>query len=69
MEMNREGNKKPRLGRVNSARRIKDFFQAEKEYGFQVDSIDGSGMSRFDERLEVVLSAIRDDHPQHEIAL
>ena len=38
-------------------------------YGFKVDSIDGSGMSRFDERLEIVLSAIRDNHPQHEIAI
>ena len=55
------------IGRVNSARRIQDFVQAEKDYGFKVDSIDGSGMSRFDERLEVVLSAIRNEDPQMEI--
>ena len=57
------------VGRVNSYDRTKWWLAAGDMYGFKVDSIDGSGMSRFDERLEVVLSAIRDNHPQHEIAI
>lgn len=45
------------IGRVNSAQRV--------EYWKGIaDSIDGSGMSRFDERLEIVLSAIRNESPQ-----
>ena len=57
------------LGRVNSAQRIKDYLHAAAEYGFEIDSIDGSGMSRFDERLEVVLAAIREPDNQHKLEL
>ena len=55
------------LGRVNSAQRIQDYLHAAGEYGFQIDSIDGSGMSRFDQRLENVLAAIRNDDCQHKL--
>ena len=57
------------LGRVNSEQRIIDYRQAEKDYNFSVGSVDGSGISRFDERLNVVLSAIRDLSPQTELSI
>ena len=46
------------VGRVNGAERV-------HYWKGIADSIDGSGVSRFDERLETVLEAIRDDHPQN----
>lgn len=48
------------VGRVNAAARALG-------WNGLADSIDGSGMSRFDHMLEDVLSAIRGDHPQHEM--
>lgn len=45
------------VGRVNSAARVDN-------WRFLANSIDGSGMSRFDHMLEDVLAAIRDEHPQ-----
>ncbi len=45
------------VGRVNTASRIKNYVGI-------ADSIDGSGISRFDHMLENVLSAIRDDEKQ-----
>lgn len=50
------------VGRVNTFRR------ASRWLGL-ADSIDGSGMSRFDDRLEEVLEAIRGEHPQHALAI
>ena len=48
------------IGRVNSSERV--------EYWRGIaDSIDGSGMSRFDQRLEIVLAAIRNEDPQMEL--
>ena len=55
------------IGRVNSWDRTRWWLAAGGQYGFKVDSIDGSGMSRFDERLEIVLSAIRDEAPQMQL--
>ena len=52
------------IGRVNSWDRARWWIETGQKYGFHVDSIDGSGMSRFDERLEIVLSAIRNEDPQ-----
>jgi hypothetical protein len=57
------------IGRVNSWDRADWWIRAGELYGFTVDSVDGSGMSRFDDRLETVLSAIRDDHPQTELEI
>ena len=48
------------VGRVNTASRVRDWI------GF-ADSIDGSGISRFDHMLEDVLLKIQGKHPQHEI--
>ena len=60
---------KVHIGRVNSWDRARWWIEKGEQYGFAIDSVDGSGMSRFDERLEVVLSAIRNEDPQHKIAI
>lgn len=49
------------VGRVNTAARVRNWLGI-------ADSIDGSGISRFDHMLEDVLSMIRGDHPQKELA-
>lgn len=46
------------VGRVNTASRVRDWIGI-------ADSIDGSGISRYDHMLESVLSTIRGQHPQH----
>ena len=48
------------VGRVNTARRVRDWLDL-------ADSIDGSGISRFDHMLEETLAAIRGDHPQRQL--
>lgn len=48
------------VGRVNTAARVRDWIGL-------ADSIDGSGISRFDHMLEDVLAAIRGDHPQQQM--
>ena len=45
------------VGRVNTAARVRN-------WGELADSIDGSGISRFDHMLENVLMMIKDEHPQ-----
>lgn len=45
------------VGRVNTAARVRNWLGL-------ADSIDGSGISRFDHMLEDVLAAIRGEHPQ-----
>lgn len=45
------------VGRVNTAARVRNWLGL-------ADSIDGSGMSRFDHMLEDVLAAISGEHPQ-----
>jgi hypothetical protein len=45
------------VGRVNTPSRVEHFLGL-------ADSIDGSGISRFDHMLEPVLAAIRNEHPQ-----
>ena len=45
------------VGRVNTASRVRNWLGL-------ADSIDGSGISRFDHMLEDVLAMIRDEHPQ-----
>lgn len=45
------------VGRVNTAARVRNWLGL-------ADSIDGSGISRFDHMLEDVLAQIRDEHPQ-----
>lgn len=45
------------VGRVNTAKRVNNWLRL-------ADSIDGSGISRFDHMLEDVLSQIRGEHPQ-----
>jgi hypothetical protein len=45
------------VGRVNTAARVRNWIGL-------ADSIDGSGISRFDHMLEDVLAAIRGEHPQ-----
>jgi hypothetical protein len=45
------------VGRVNEAKRVRNWIGL-------ADSIDGSGISRFDHMLENVLSAIRGEHVQ-----
>lgn len=47
------------VGRVNTAARVRNWLGL-------ADSIDGSGMSRFDHMLEDVIAAIRGDHPQQQ---
>ena len=49
-------NKWVHVGRVNTAERVRDWFGI-------ADSIDGSGMSRYDHMLESVLSVVRGEHP------
>lgn len=46
------------VGRVNTVDRLSQWHFA--------DSIDGSGLSRFDHMLENLLEFLRDDHPQQE---
>lgn len=48
------------VGRVNTAARVRDWLGV-------ADSVDGSGISRFDHMLEDVLAMIRNEHPQHEL--
>lgn len=50
------------VGRVNTANRVRNWLGL-------ADSIDGSGISRYDHMLEDVLSQIRGDHPQHAMAV
>jgi hypothetical protein len=50
------------VGRVNTAARVRNWLGLG-------DSIDGSGMSRFDHMLEAVLEAISGDHPQQAMVL
>lgn len=50
------------VGRVNTIARVQHWLG-------MADSIDGSGVSRFDHMLEAVLEAISGDHPQQEAAL
>ena len=57
------------IGRVNSWDRARWWIEAGEKYGFTVNSCDGSGMSRFDNRLEVVLAAIREPDNQHKLEL
>lgn len=49
------------VGRVNTAARVHNWLGL-------ADSIDGSGISRYDHMLEDVLATIRGEHPQREIA-
>jgi len=53
-------NKWVHVGRVNTAKRVKNWIGL-------ADSIDGSGISRFDHMLEDVLAMIRGEHPQQEL--
>lgn len=48
------------VGRVNTADRVRGWLDL-------ADSIDGSGMSRFDHMLDDVLSIIRGEHPQRQL--
>jgi hypothetical protein len=48
------------VGRVNTAKRVENWVGV-------ADSIDGSGISRYDHMLEDVLAAIKGKHPQHAI--
>lgn len=48
------------VGRVNTAKRVRNWIGL-------ADSIDGSGISRFDHMLEDVLAQLRDEHPQQEL--
>ena len=48
------------VGRVNTASRVKNWLGL-------ADSIDGSGISKYDHMLEDVLTAINETHPQEEI--
>jgi hypothetical protein len=48
------------VGRVNTAKRVRDWVGL-------ADSIDGSGISRFDHMLEDVLSMLGGHHPQQEL--
>jgi hypothetical protein len=49
------------VGRVNTAARVRNWLGL-------ADSIDGSGLSRFDHMLEDVLAQISGDHPQRELS-
>jgi hypothetical protein len=48
------------VGRVNTVARVRNWIDL-------ADSIDGSGISRFDHMLEDVLAMIRGEHPQQEL--
>lgn len=50
------------VGRVNECKRLRNWLDI-------ADSIDGSGLSRFDHMLEDVLSMIRGEHAQHELGI
>lgn len=50
------------VGRVNTASRVKNWIGL-------ADSIDGSGISRYDHMLEDVLSMIKDERPQLELVV
>jgi len=50
------------VGRVNTAKRVRNWIGL-------ADSIDGSGISRYDHMLEDVLAAIADEHPQQALAV
>lgn len=50
------------VGRVNTPRRVRNWKAL-------ADSIDGSGISRYDHMLEEVLAEIRDEHPQQPMTL
>jgi hypothetical protein len=50
------------VGRVNTAKRVRNWVGL-------ADSIDGSGISRYDHMLEDVLATIRGEHPQHELVV
>jgi hypothetical protein len=50
------------VGRINTAARVRNWSEL-------ADSIDGSGISRFDHMLEDVLAQISGAHPQKEISL
>jgi hypothetical protein len=50
------------VGRVNEPRRLNNWLDA-------ADSIDGSGISRYDHMLEAVLKAITDTHPQTDMEI
>ena len=54
-------NKWVHVGRVNTAKRVKNWLGI-------ADSIDGSGISRYDHMLEDVLMEIRGEHPQVQMA-
>ena len=53
-------NKWVHVGRVNTASRVRNWVEL-------ADSIDGSGISRFDHMLEDVLAMIQGKHPQREL--
>ena len=48
------------VGRVNTAKRVRNWIGI-------ADSIDGSGISRYDHMLEDVLAQIKDEHPQYAV--
>jgi hypothetical protein len=50
------------VGRVNTAARVRDWIGL-------ADSIDGSGISRYDHMLEDVLAMIRGEHPQAQLEM
>jgi hypothetical protein len=50
------------VGRVNTAKRVANWVGL-------ADSIDGSGISRYDHMLEDVLAQIKGEHPQHVLAM
>ena len=50
------------VGLVNTAKRVRDWVGL-------ADSIDGSGISRFDHMLEDVMAQIADEHPQQQMAV
>ena len=50
------------VGRVNTDKRVRNWVGL-------ADSIDGSGMSRFDDRLDEVLKELAGEHPQKAMAL
>ena len=48
------------VGRVNTPQRVRNWLGL-------ADSIDGSGISRYDHMLEEVLAAIAGEHPQRQM--
>jgi hypothetical protein len=50
------------VGRVNTAKRVRNWVGI-------ADSIDGSGISRYDHMLEDVLAQIKGEHPQHAMSV